>query len=255
MSGSLCILGLGPARPEHMTVEALHVLQQAEAEGWHVYGLGHARGMAHRVCPDLNIKSLDYIYGLAGVDRPTAYQDLAKMMWRKAYAEGRDVLYLVAGSPLFYNDAVLFIRRLSVEAHQAVRLVHGMSFVDLVLDRVHWTGHDGLQLYSAWNVAFDGVRLNPQAPTLLCQLGEFTAGGDALDPSGSKKMLVPLRDALQADFPADHPVTIVYSSGPPDYESLSARLPLSALADRTVPVYSNLFVPGTVSPDEGLEAP
>ena len=243
MAGSLCILGLGPARPEHMTVEARDVLQRAEADGWHVYGLAHARGMAQKVCPALTVKSLDYLYGLPGVDRPTAYE------------EGRQVLYLVAGSPLFYNDAVLFIRRLSAQAGQAIRLVHGMSFVDLVLDRVHWTGHDGLQLYSAWNVAFDGVQLNPQAPTLLCQLGEFTAGGDALDPDGSRKMLEPLRDALSAHFPATHPVTIVYSSGAPDYASLSVRIPLSELAERTVPVYSNLFVPGVVSPNEGEEAP
>jgi len=255
MPGTLCILGLGPARPEHMTVEARDVLRQAEAESWHVYGLAHARGMARRVCPELAVKSLDYLYTLQGVDRPAAYADLAKMMWRKAYEEDRKVLYLVAGSPLFYNDAVLFIRRLSAQSGQSIRLVHGMSFVDLVLDRVHWTGHDGLQLYSAWNVAFDGVRLNAQAPTLLCQLGEFTAGGDALDPDGSRKMLAPLRDALATHFPPEHPVTIVYSSGAPDYDSLSTRIPLSTLAERTVPVYSNLFVPGLVSPNEGEEAP
>ncbi len=255
MAGHLCILGLGPARPEHMTVEARDVLQRAATEGWHVYGLAHARGMAQTVCPDLAVKSLDYLYTLPGVDRPSAYEDLARMMWRKAYEEGRQVLYLVAGSPLFYNDAVLFIRRLSAQADRRIQLVHGMSFVDLVLDRVHWTGHDGLQLYSAWNVAFDGVQLNPRAPTLLCQLGEFTAGGDALDPAGSRKMLEPLRDALSAHFPPEHPVTIVYSSGAPRYDSLSERLPLSALPERTVPVYSNLFVPGLVSPNEGEEAP
>ena len=105
------------------------------------------------------------------------------------------------------------------------------------------------------DVAFDGVALNPRAPALLCQLGEFSAGGDALDAEHSGKMLAPLQDALLGHFPPTHPVTIVYSSGAPDYRSLSARLALSDLADRTVPVYSNLFVPGLVSPNEGEEAP
>ena len=65
MDGNLCILGLGPARPEHMTVEARDVLQRAQAESWHVYGLAHARGMAQKVCPGLAVKSLDYLYALS----------------------------------------------------------------------------------------------------------------------------------------------------------------------------------------------
>ena len=132
--GSLTIVGLGPARPEHLTTEALTVLNNALREDVHLYALQHARKMALSLVPDLSIRSLDYLYNLPGVDRPVAYRDLAQMMLRKSFEEGQNIVYLVAGSPLFYNDAVLLIRKMAAKKEFPVRLVHGMSFVDLVLD-------------------------------------------------------------------------------------------------------------------------
>ncbi|MCB9741872.1 MAG: hypothetical protein H6741_23610 [Alphaproteobacteria bacterium] len=246
--GSLTVVGLGPARPEHVTQEAAALLRSAEAAGMRAYALAHARDMAAAVAPELEVRSLDWLYGLPDVPRPVAYQALARLLMRRAFEQDVDVLYLVAGSPLYINDAVLYLRRACAEAEQPLRLVHGISFVDLVLDRVFWTGHVGLQLYSAWNIARDGLRLSPHSPALLCQLGEFSAGGEALDDSRSTGMLHELRDRLLIDYPADHPVIILYSSGRPDYRSLARRLPLSELADATVPVYSNLWVPSLDGP-------
>ena len=254
VSGSLTIVGLGPARPEHLTQEAVQALQAAVADphSWRVYGLAHARALAEAIAPGLQIRSLDYLYGLTGVDRPLAYADLAEMLTRRAFSDGHHVLYLVAGSPLFYNDAVLAIRRRAAAQEQAIRLIHGMAFLDLVLDRVYWTGHSGLALWSAWNVAFDGVALDVGAPTLLVQLGEFGSSGDALNEDRSPEMLGKLRDRLRRQYPADHPVLVLYSSGPPEYRSEGRRIELSALADQPVPVYSNLWVPSIGGPD--LEA-
>lgn len=248
MPGSLTIVGLGPARAEHVTQEAAEVLRTAAERRARAYGLAHVRDLAAELAPALEVRALDYLYRLPGVDRPTAYADLGRMLIRRAFDDGVEVLYLVAGSPLFYNDAVLAIRQACAAAGRPLRLVHGVSFVDLVLDRVYWTGHQGLQLYSAWNVARDGVALAPDAPTLLCQLGEFSQGGDALDEAGSVGMLVELRDALLRGFPADHPVLVLYSSGRPDYRSLARRVRLADLAAEPVPVYSNLWVPAADGP-------
>ena len=203
--GSLTIVGLGPARPEHLTAEAVAALRQAPP-GARAYGLAHARQIAASVAPELEVGSLDYLYSLPGVDRPTLYRDLASMLLRRAFEDDCDVLYLVAGSPLFINDAVLLLRA----DRRPVRLVHGLSFVDLVLDQVLWTGHRGLQLYSAWNIAFDGIAINPAAPALLCQLGEFSRGAEALQTGGSTSMLASLRDCLLADYPPEHSVSILY---------------------------------------------
>ena len=215
MPGSLTIVGLGPARPQHVTLEAADLLRAAAAGRYRVYGLAHAREVASAVAPGIHIRSLDELYGLPGVDRPTAYEGLARLLMRRAFEDELDVLYLVAGNPLYLNDAVLVLRQLCAQEEQPLRIVHGISFVDLVLDRVYWTGHTGLQFLSTWNLVRDGMKLSPDSPALLAQLGEFTQGGDALDESGSVHSLAGLRDVLLADFPADHPVTILYSSGPP----------------------------------------
>ena len=241
--GSLTIVGLGPARPEHLTAEAVAALRQAPP-GARAYGLAHARQIAASVAPDLEVGSLDYLYSLPGVDRPTLYRDLASMLLRRAFEDDCDVLYLVAGSPLFINDAVLLLRA----DHRPVRLIHGLSFVDLVLDQVLWTGHRGLQLYSAWNIAFDGIAINPAAPALLCQLGEFSRGAEALQTGGSTSMLTSLRDRLLVDYPPEHLVSVLYSSGHPDYRSCSRSASLADLADEEVPVYSNLWVPALSGP-------
>ena len=243
MAGSLTIVGLGPARPEQVTREAVDALLHARERGDRVYGLAHVRALVSEIAPGLNVRSLDYLYALSGVDRPTAYLDLSEMLVRRAFTDGINVVYVVAGSPLYINDAVLAIRRRCAGGDHPLRLIHGISFLDLILDRVYWTGKSGLQFYSAWNVARDGVELAPDAPAVLCQLGEFSAAGDAVDASGSVGMLVELRDKLLEKLPADHPVVILYSSGRPDYRSLARSVPLAQLAEAPVPVYSNLWVP------------
>lgn len=251
-TGSLAVLGLGPARPDQMTLEARALLAETAASGGRLYALAHARGMVEAIEPGLEARSLDWLYAVPGVPRPKAYERLAHLLFERAFEDGERVVYAVAGSPLFYNDAVLVLRRLCADRGRPLRLVHGMSFVDLVLDRVYWTGHGGLQLYSAWNVARDGVALSPTAPALLCQLGEFTAAGEALDTRGSTAMLEELRDRLLQRYPAEHRVVVLYSSGPPEYRSLARATSLAELARQPVPVYSNLWVPALGGPD--LEA-
>ena len=61
-------------------------------------------------------------------------------------------------------------------------------------------------------------------------------------------MLQALRDALLARYTPEHPVTILYSSGFPDYRSLARQVRLDALAADEVPVYSNLWVPALDGP-------
>jgi uncharacterized protein YabN with tetrapyrrole methylase and pyrophosphatase domain len=244
----LTIVGLGPARPEHLSCEALDVLKGAAHSATRVYGLAHVRELVAEVVPELEVRPIDYLYALDGVPRPVAYRDLASMLVRRAFGDEQDVIYVVAGSPLFVNDAVLWVRKACADAGHPLRLVHGMSFVDLILDRVYWTGHQGLQLLSAWNVARDGMDPSPRSAAILFQLGESSSGGDAVDAEGSTSMLVAVRDRLLEGYPADHPVIILYSSGRPEYRSLARQLPLSDLAMAPVPVYSNLWLPALEGP-------
>ena len=112
MPGSLTIVGLGPARPEQLTLQARQVLAQAVARGDRAYGLAHARELARAVEPSLAVRPLDYLYALPGVARATAYLDLAEMLLRRAFQDQQDVLggflevfkYAVKFSDLPLND-------------------------------------------------------------------------------------------------------------------------------------------------------
>jgi uncharacterized protein YabN with tetrapyrrole methylase and pyrophosphatase domain len=254
MSGSITIIGLGPANPNLITCEVKQILERSQNEQ-RFYGLAHARSIAQEVCPSIRIQSLDYLYQLKDVDRPSAYSDLASMLIRKATEEGLQVVYLVAGSPLFYNDAVRLIRLRCASQKFPVRLVHGISFLEVVLQRVDWTGHHGLQLYSAWNVAHDDVVLAKHAPALLCQLGEFTSGGEAIKHEGSVVMLSMLKEKLLTHYPQDHPIVILHSSGSPHYESLATEMLLRELDRQPIPVYSNLWIPSLDAPYEAKVLP
>ena len=66
---------------------------------------------------------------------------------------------------------------------------------------------------------------------MLVQLGEFGASGDALNEDRSPEMLGRLRDRLREKYPGEHPVLVLYSSGPPEYRSEGRRIALSKLAD------------------------
>jgi hypothetical protein len=169
-------------------------------------------------------------------------------MLKEAFEEGNDVLYLVPGNPLFVNDAVLALRHHCATTGRRLRIIHGQSFLDLVVDRTFWTGHAGLQLYSAWNVVRDGVEPATDAPLLLFQLGEFSADVDVLHDTESSGFLEEIRDRLVPRYGAGHRVIVMFSSGSPDFRSLARRLPLENLADAAVPVYSCLWVPGLGCP-------
>ena len=244
----LTIVGLGPARPEMITIEARTALQEARSSGVRVYGLAHAREVVDALEPNLAIQSLDYLYAISSVPRPLAYKDLADLLVRRVQKDQLDVMYVVAGSPLFINDAVLRIRERCAQEAVPCRLIHGISFLDLILDRVYWTGWIGLQMFSAWNIARDEMTMSTSSPAILFQLGEFSAGGDALDESRSTGMLVEVRERLLGLYPGDHPVIVLYSSGHPDYRSMARSIALSELADQPVPVYSNLWVPSLDGP-------
>ena len=97
--------------------------------------------------------------------------------------------------------------------------------------------------------------LAQHAPALLCQLGEFSVGGEAIQQEGSVQMLTKLKEKLLVQYPQDHPVVILYSSGAPDYSSLASQMLLRELDRQPIPVYSNLWIPSLDAPYEAKVLP
>lgn len=250
MSGSLTIVGLGPGRPEQVTLEAAQLLEAAaDAPNARVYGFSNVAPLATAVAPRLSVQPLDGLLVAAAGDRQRGYQGVVQHLLTEAYRDGGDVYYVVAGNPLVINDLVLVIRRTCKLYQKPVRVVAGLSFFDLVLDRVFWRADPGVQLLSAWAVARGEPVLVATAPALLYELGEMSAAdGAAGTGSDEATMLETLASRLLALYPPEHPVALLFSSGPPDFESRSTGVELAALAAQAIPPLSNLWVPALGGP-------
>lgn len=250
MSGTLTIVGLGPGRPELVTLEAARVLEEAAlAPNARVYGFSNVAPLATAVAPRLSVQPLDALLVQAQGDRQRAYQGVVQHLLTEAFRDGGDVFYLAAGNPLVINDLVVVIRRTCRLYEKPVRIVHGLSFLDVVLDRVFWRADPGLQLLSAWAVARGDEVLLPNAPALLYELGEMSSGDTAKPGNSDESTLVEaLASRLLTRYPAEHAVALLFSSGPPDFESCSRGFALGSLAEQAIPPLANLWVPAFDGP-------
>jgi hypothetical protein len=236
MPGSLTIVGLGPARPEQVTLEAAELLRAAQSDGSRVYGFSNVVETALTIAPDLELKILDDLLAHPRLKPENALHAVAELLLRAAFEHHHNALYLVAGNPMVINDAVWIIRRRCAAEGRRLRIVHGMSFFDLVLDQVHWRGDAGIQLCSAWKVASGEVILSADIPALLYELGEAP-------PDQQLEMLTALQKRLMARRKKEAKAVLLFCSGPPDYRSESREIVLSKLAEQEVPSLANLWVP------------
>ena len=243
MQGSLTIVGLGPARRENTTIEAVEALTSAhQSETALVFAFSNAAEIALAHIGDLQIEVLDQ-FVQEDWDRATTYRELVKHVVQAAFRDGRDAYYLSTGSPLVINDLVVFLRRACLQLSQPVRIIHGMSFFEWVLDRVFWRSDPGIQLVSAWAVASGEVTLDPSYPALLYELGEAPV---------EVGLLQQLKQKLLEQYPSDHPLAVL-SSCELTQEPHAVALGLARLSTAGLPALSNLWVPGTDSPPMELD--
>lgn len=243
MTGSLTLVGLGPARSEHTTLEAVEALEVAnQSENAEVFAFSSAANIATAHVPSLRIEILDH-FAQADWDRATTYRELVKRLLQSAFKEGRDVYYLATGSPLVINDLVVFLRRACLNLSRPVRIIHGMSFFEWVLDRVFWRSDPGIQLLSAWAIASRQVSLDPTYPALLYELGEAPEDAGLMDL---------LQQELLTQYPPDHQIAVL-SSRESNLESRAVAVELAELSKVALTPLSNLWVPGVDSPPMELD--
>jgi tetrapyrrole methylase family protein/MazG family protein len=125
--GTITIVGLGPGDPCHLTREAWEVLEAAD-EIW--LRTKHHPTVAG-LPPHLRLHSFDYLYEGAE-DFQQVYDAIACEVLRLGqHPEG--VIYAVPGHPLVGEATVRLILSRAEEVGTAVRIVEGLSFVEIVL--------------------------------------------------------------------------------------------------------------------------
>lgn len=232
-TGSITIVGLGPAGGDLLTRQAWAALTAAEAAG-HVLYLRTARHPAVAdLPPGLRHESFDDVYESAD-DFGEVYRQIAAEIVRLGSGPA-GVLYAVPGHPHVGEATVAAIEEGAAAAGIPVTIVPGLSFVETALSALGRDAFDGLQVFDAIAVAgHSHPVLIPDVPLLLGQVYNRLLAGE-------------LKLALMAHYPDEHGVTLVHAAG-----SAEARLeqtPLYAV-DRSEAIghLTCLYVPPLPAP-------
>ncbi len=223
-SPALTIVGLGPADASLLTVEARDVLAAAP-EVWlrtarHPAVAGLPQGPAYR--------SFDDVYE-RGTSFQEVYDQIAGRVIELAARPG-GVVYAVPGHPSFGEATVAETLRRAADAGMPVRVVAGLSFIDVLAPLLRFDPlTDGLLVLDALQLGAPRRLLAPQRPTIIAQVYDRRAASQA-------------KLALLEAYPPDHAVTVVRGAGTADASSTSVPLAMLDHED-TFDHLTSLYVP------------
>lgn len=194
---SITIVGLGPGDAGLITRAAWQILEQAGE----VYVRTQQHPAVAALPPGTAVHSFDPIYA-AEADFAAVYQQItAAVLELGARPEG--VVYAVPGDPTVGEATTWLILHQAAQTGIPVQVAHGVSFVEpvcwaLALDPLE---RDGLQVVDAMVAAASHVPpCDPSRPALLAQCYSRSLASD-------------VKLTLLHSYPADHPVTVLRSSG------------------------------------------
>ncbi len=204
------LVGLGPGRPEQLTLEAREALDRAQR----IYLSDTRHPLAYQFAQDPRCNVLENIFEEADT-ADAAYRRIAQMV----VDQGRvsRVVYAAPGDPSIGNTICqLILRRAEAESINC-QIVHGVSLIEPVCDALGLDPlTDGLQVLEASTLISavgDGSETNPTDP--------FAGRYRPYEPT--RPLLVPqidghqaleaVKNALLECYPPDSPVELVCDAG------------------------------------------
>lgn len=220
----ITIVGLGPGKIDQLTLEAWHILENAEE----VY-LRTARHPLRNQLPSApTYHSFDELYDTAESFESLYAEITARMLELGRRPEG--VIYAVPGHPLIAETTAHLILQQAQTANIPVKIVEGLSFIEPMLTALGVEGVDGLQLHDAITIGqMYHPPLNPDQPALLAQVYSREVASD-------------LKLTLMNQYPDNYPVRLVHGAG--TAESLVEDLALFEI-DRSEHIahLTSLYIP------------
>lgn len=234
---TITVVGLGPGPLSQMTQEAEQHLRGAakvffRASTYPAYDWLHGLGKS--------LVSFDGLYSMPWPDATAMYEFMVTALLREVSLRD-EVTFALPGSPLVLEDTVQILKACGPAAGVDVRIIHGLSFVEIALAAVDFDFKVPLQVV---------------LPRLHLQNGLFDSRGALLvcQPQATGQPTEAARidltvDWLQRRYPADHPVVLIWTSGLPTYKTEHATVPLAELARAygDGKYYASLFVPPLVA--------
>ncbi|MDH4207847.1 MAG: nucleoside triphosphate pyrophosphohydrolase [Anaerolineae bacterium] len=192
---SITIVGLGPGDGSLLTREAIELLQETEE----IYLRTRVHPTVASLPSHLRVYSFDHLYE-SEEEFEAVYEKIAREVLRLGQRP-QGVLYAVPGHPLVGEDTVRRIRESAQEAGVEVRIVSGLSFLEVALPFLDIDPLDGLQIVDATNLAEHlHPNLDPDLPALVGQLYNRLVAAE-------------VKLTLMNLYPAEHRVTLLRNLG------------------------------------------
>lgn len=238
MMTAITIVGLGPGPLPLLTKEAESELLGAEKIFF--------RTSAHPAFDWLkkqgkHVVCFDKLYETPWKNPGDVYDFMVSALLKEAQLSGK-VTYALPGSPVFLEDTTRLLREGGKAAGVHVRVVHGLSFMEEALSRLNLDFADGLQIVLPWTHLETG-RFTTQLHLLVTQIEAKRL------PTDGVRVDLTMEWLLKA-YPPDHPVTLIWTDGLPEYKTQVRTLALKNLAKEygESKFFSSLFVPANDAP-------
>lgn len=242
-SDELVIVGIGPGPVEYLTREAVDVLMDADRIWFRfashpVYFWLEAQGKTPRS-----------FHGLYGIQQ-MGYRDIYKFIARALIHETKrfgQVVYALPGNPHVLETTTALLRRDSEREKIAVRTVLGVSFLDMMYSLLNIDPGKGLQILDRHHLMWcfehpDHSMFNGRVGIIVGQVG-----APPPDSRHSDRTLAdPVVGGLTTVFPSSHRITLVWSTGWPEYANESRTFRLDELPEQLGQFegeFASLYIP------------
>lgn len=200
----LTIVGLGPGEFGLVTLEAWQSIENASQLFLRTEKHPSVQELKNR---GIKFSSYDAIY-----ETKSSFEEVYDFIVTDCLRHAREndgVVYAVPGSPAVAERTVVLLRRQAEEAGVQIRMIPGMSFLEVLYARL---GVDPVEGITVLDVA-DLAELRPdiRKPLVVTQLYSRSVASDA-------------KLNLMEIFPDEHPVTLVRNLSLPDEEILTMPL-------------------------------
>ncbi|MFO8057836.1 MAG: SAM-dependent methyltransferase [bacterium] len=246
MAQEILVVGMGPGPVGQLTREAAEVLLKEKE----VY----FRFSAHPVFEWLREEgkecySFDYLYSVPGMTYNKVYKTILETLIKSAKKFGR-VVYALPGNPCVFETTPRWLRDRTGE-EVSVRVIPGMSFLEIMYLELEIDPEEGLQILNASGFGHYGDY--PYTEKLGLLIGQIGLPSENA-PSSRNKNAEAVADSLLKKFPPDHRVTLFWSEGMPDYKNVTRTFPLSELKEQTgyIEHLASLYVPPVKPPWENI---
>ncbi len=196
--GQITIVGLGPGDFGLITLDTWDKITNTDSL--------ILRTAIHPTVTELDKRNVSYIscdkFYEQGASFDEVYNSIAEKLIKEAN-NGHDVVYAVPGSPLVAERTVVIIRQKAKEANVKLNIMPGMSFMEVLYQRLNIDPIDGLTILDACDLE----ELPDEMPSALVITQVY-----------NQHVASDTKLTLMDKYPEDYPVTFIRNLSLPDEE-------------------------------------